>query len=107
MLTCAASLDGSIQIKKVPANIAFDVFVRFDGNEHLIGSINVAAGGETTYHVGGNSSIPPPPRVVDIVLRSNPRVALNTVNLDRIWSGELIYKDVPVLGGKPPATQTR
>jgi hypothetical protein len=91
----------------VTANIAFDVFVKFDGNEHLIGSINSVAGAETTYHVGGGASIPPPTAMVDVILRSNPRVALNTVNLDRIWSGELIYSNVPVSGGNPTTTRAR
>jgi hypothetical protein len=92
----------------LPTDIAFDVYARYDGAEHLIGSINATAGtGQTAvseYMVGGATTRPAPPAPVEIVFRSSSKVARNTVDLSEIWQGEFVYPNVPVSGGRAATT---
>jgi hypothetical protein len=90
---------GVLWLDPLPANIAFDVFARYGGHEYPIGHISHAAGkpqngqrcdSELDKH------LPTPPPTIDIVLRSNPAVARQTLNLYEIWDGELVFPNVPI-----------
>lgn len=73
---------------------AFDVFARVDGKEYPLGGVS--------YHLGGSCGFgtanPPPgdPKTVDLILRSSETVARQTVDVQEIWEGEIVLKNVRV-----------
>jgi hypothetical protein len=80
----------------LPADMSFDAFLRFDGREVPAGQVVASKADNPT---GLSLTVPatyPPPKTVTLVLRSNPEWAHGTVNVRRIWKGELVYKDLPV-----------
>jgi hypothetical protein len=94
----AKSVFGIFEVRPAPVNFAFDVFARFGGRDWPIGHIARAANAplenlriDSDYK---NFPMPQPPPTVDIVLRSNPKVALGTLDLYSIWNGELVLKNI-------------
>ncbi|MGA2584188.1 MAG: hypothetical protein ABSG31_12995 [Tepidisphaeraceae bacterium] len=90
-------LQGQFTTANVPANVAFDIFARFNGKEYSLGSISCDKGNTTRWGIGGQGEdIPTPPPTIDIILRSSEAAARRTVDLNEIWKGEIIYPNVPV-----------
>ena len=98
------SLSANIDVKALPVDLAFDVFIRTGGKEYLFGGINFKKNIDSNYGIGGggNGYPQPFPDHVDIILRSSETVARSTTNLTQIWKGEIVFKDVPV---RLPATR--
>ncbi len=88
-------LQGTVKIQAPPVNIAFEVFVRIDGEELRLGTIHKAKGESTDWRVG-RAHTGPPFTSCDVILRSSKDVARRSVDLFEIWEGELVYDDVPV-----------
>lgn len=99
----AGRLSGEIKIEAPPVPVCFDVFARVGNTEYPLGSIDKARGESTNWGVSGSKCPVVPFDKCDIILRSSPRSARRTIDLYEIWSGELVYKDVPVTAG-PYAT---
>jgi hypothetical protein len=90
------TLGCNINVNGVPANVAFEVLVRFAGHEKSIGSLHCqASSGTTSFGLNGQLD-QEPPGSVDLILRSSQAVARQSVDLTQIWSGELVYPNQPV-----------
>jgi len=86
-------------LDNLPADISFEVVVRFGDAEISIGEI-AGVKGETSTHGIFNENPLRDLEVdkVDILLRSNPHPALQTINVLHPWKGTLVYRNVPVVG---------
>jgi len=90
------SLDGDLNIRNSPADLAFDVFAIWGGISHSISQITFNhATGSCNYAVNGNMPSPPPPHI-DLLLRPSAKAARQTVDLTSYWNGEIRYENVPV-----------
>lgn len=96
---------GFVGIRSVPVTVAFDVILRFAGKERHAGTIVrvpgekvLLSGGSLTYpEVFLHRLLPPGTSFIDVVLRSNPRICDNLVDMiPEIWSGEIVFENVPV-----------
>lgn len=88
---------GRLHAGYVPADVAFDVFLRADGREYMVARFAWQKDrGYFTIGMKLPKPLDPPPERVDIILRSNPEVARWSVDITDIWQGELEFKDVPV-----------
>jgi hypothetical protein len=85
-----------LKITDSPANIAFDIFVRAEGKEYPFGNITAAArqSREVLLTAPKDFPIDPPHKPVEIIFRTNPSLARQTLDLHKIWQGELIIADV-------------
>jgi len=88
-------LDFEVDSNGLPVDAAFDVYARFDGHEQRLGGVCLRKGVN-----GGHTGIAPLtsdlPATVDLVFRASEPVARETVDLTRIWKGELVLAGVPV-----------
>jgi hypothetical protein len=85
-----------VRVRGLPAAVAFDVYARFAGREIRIGSLVQPAASQDWVHYFLAQLGETSPKSADVVLRSNTKLARETVDLDRIWSGELVYTGVPM-----------
>lgn len=91
----------------IPVELAFDVFLRVRGKEYPFNTLTSPkdckySGYQKAAYDG------PVARTIDIVLRSNPKVARQTVDLTEMWEGELVFPDLPLKEYDPglsPETQ--
>jgi hypothetical protein len=84
-------------IQPMSVGVAFDVFARLGENEYPIGSVYLQAGRSGAgFHVEALVPELAAVRQVDLILRSNPAVARQTVDMIQLWKGELIFTNVPV-----------
>lgn len=92
-------------IDPTPVNVAFDVLVRIEKTEHLIGYLCAPKAGHPVYsHPCRSNEIlynwidwkytGPPFDSCEVVLRSNEQLARRTVDLFEIWEGAIVYSDV-------------
>jgi hypothetical protein len=89
-----------------PVDLACDVYLRCDGVEHRVGTLTTgspasnAAGmsfWSQTNTFGVSGQVPSfTSRRVDLILRPNPEVARRTIDVTRIYAGELVYEDIEV-----------
>jgi hypothetical protein len=92
-------LQAKLKLTSVPANIAFDVIVRFAGHDYNIGSITCKRGAGTEWSIAGSvvgASAITQPTTVDLILRSSEKVGRQTVDQHDAWDGELVYPNVAV-----------
>ena len=98
-------LDVMLDTNSFPVDAAFDMRVRFNGRDYPFGGVsfhkNVASG----YSTGRTDFEADPPAKIDILLRSSESVARETVDLTRIWKGEIVLKDVDVI--RPATAPTK
>ncbi len=93
------NLQGQLKIATLPANIAFNVFARIEGHEYTLSSITCNTGGATEYEMGGRvgeAVATTQPATFDLILRSSENVAKETIDQNDIWSGELVYPNLPM-----------
>jgi hypothetical protein len=93
----------------LPVDVAFDVFARFNGKEHPIGTVSFRKGARGGYAAGARDFPADPPQLVDVIFRSSEAVARETMELTRIWMGEIVIPGVPlrrVAGASPATTQS-
>lgn len=91
-----------LKIGALPVPVSFQVFLRAGEEEHKLASISTA--GATSYHTGGHipASATFDAQRVDVVFRPSPEAAYGTVDITRMWNGEVVIPDVEV---KWPTTQ--
>jgi len=90
------NIEGNIEISGAASNLAYEVFARYGGQEHLLNAVTyVAQTGQASYSVFGQHETAPP-ATVDIILRPSEKVARETVNLQSYWNQELVYPNVPI-----------
>jgi hypothetical protein len=90
----------------VPVDLACDVFLRYDGAEHRLGTMTTGRPGGTDMNAtywGQADAISVSgqvkafkARTVDLILRPDSKVARQTVDVTSIYAGELVYKDVEI-----------
>jgi len=99
-------LDGEIVFAQLPVNGAFDVFARtHDGREYALGHAYATKGRGGSYGIGVMTQGTRPttlPTTIDIILRSSPAAAEETIDMTEIWDGQIVIPNVPV---KAPTTQ--
>ncbi|MDQ3439720.1 MAG: hypothetical protein M3478_05160 [Planctomycetota bacterium] len=89
-----------------PLPLSFDVFLRSGENEWKFTTISGA--GATEYHTGGHlpATANFDARRVSVIFRPSPASAHHTVDITRIWNGEISIPDVEVTwSGAAPATR--
>lgn len=84
-----------IKIGKLPVPIAYRVILRAGDREWQAGQIYAPANSSTTWGTGGEAKGLTAGRV-DVVLRPDPTVAAETVDMHDYWNGEVVIKDVAV-----------
>ncbi len=93
------TLRGTLTMRNLSENIAFDVFVRAGGKEFPFGSVSLAKGAQTHWGLADYRNQIPEQALesgpVDLVLRSSESTARQTVDLFEIWKGELVIRVVP------------
>lgn len=79
-------------------NLACDIFVRFDGHEYPVGKLvqSASAAVSQKWPPRADYTGPPLPQNVDVVFRSNPELALTTVDQFEICGGEIVIQNVRV-----------
>ena len=98
-------LDYEIDTDGFPVDAAFEVFARFDGHDHSLGTVTLRKNVR-----GGYSGVRQPlaelPAAVDLVFRASESAARDTVDLTQIWKGEIVLPNVPVtrVPARAPAT---
>jgi hypothetical protein len=96
----------NVDAAPLPVDVAFDVFLRFDGREYPAGGISFRAGVPSGYGTGVRNIPINAPASVDVILRSSPDVARETIDLTQIWTGQIIYPNVPLVGATPTPPPT-
>lgn len=83
----------------LPIDFAFNVGLRHGGECATIGELTVVRGRPNYRTVGGNGFVQwllAGERTADLVLRPSTDVAERTVDISRMWGGELAFENVPV-----------
>jgi hypothetical protein len=88
----------------LPVDAAFDLFVRINAKEYWVGTVIIPKGpsGYASTFIGANNFPADLPASIDIILRSSEAAAGRTVDMKRIWKGEIIMPNVPI--GHPRGT---
>jgi hypothetical protein len=88
----------------LPVDAAFDLFVRINAKEYWVGTVIIPKGpsGYASTFIGANNFPADLPANIDIILRSSEAAAGRTVDMKRIWKGEIIMPNVPI--GRPRGT---
>jgi hypothetical protein len=91
------SLDGQIEFKGPPINLAFDVIALYGGKEHRIGEVTCHSFpvGSSSYNVSGFFTDPPPAKI-DLILLPSEQAAADTVDINSYWNQELMYPNIRV-----------
>jgi len=77
-------------------DLAFEVFMRFNGKEYPAGSVNYRAGARGGYGTYARNIPLDAPPTIDIIFRGSEEVARQTINMTQIWKGEIIVSNVPL-----------
>ena len=80
----------------LPVDAAFDVFLRFGGKEHRLGSVSFRRSTASGYGTGEVTLGTDAPAATDVILRSSKEAARGTIDLNSIWEGEIVFHDVPL-----------
>ncbi|HZN65569.1 MAG TPA: hypothetical protein VFB66_09720 [Tepidisphaeraceae bacterium] len=89
-------ISGEVKVTAVPAGLAMDVFARAGGTEYPMGGMTILKGNSTNYYLRTQKYDGPRVNEIDLVLRSNPKLARHTVDMNEAWAGELVIEKVPV-----------
>jgi hypothetical protein len=96
----------------LPVDLAFDASIKFDGQEYPIGGVTLHKGrpaGDFSY-IGVTRFPAELPSSANVTLRSSEAVARQTVDITRIWKGQILLPNVPIdrtsLSG-PATTQSK
>lgn len=89
------NLSGPIHLLAPPANVALDVYVKYGGAEHQLGTVTCLAGANIYDSISGN--LPGPvPAMVELILRPSERAARMTADEYSFWNQELTFPNIPV-----------
>jgi hypothetical protein len=89
----------------LPIPLACDVILRDPAGKEYRASMLTLTPARPLAAFGTADRLPTGLDRIDVILRSNPNAAKTTVDIDRIWDGELVIADVPVRR-LPPATSS-
>ncbi len=96
---------GDLNVAALPANVAFNMFIRANGREYRIGEVTFGKGSTTDCRIGNtirDLNAANQPTTVDLILRSDEKVGRETVDQHDIWNGELVFPNVPVTVSNHP-----
>jgi hypothetical protein len=96
----------NVDAAPLPVDVAFDVFLRIDGKEYPAGGVSFHAGMQGGYLTSARGIPTNVPANADVILRSSPDVARQTIDLTQIWTGQIIYPYVPLVGATPTPPPT-
>ena len=89
---------GSIRPKNLPIDCAFSIFALWDGKEYPCGQFIVKKEdtrfSDTT--IMGHLPANPKRATIDLILRTNTKLAEEQVDFTEIWDGEIMLKNIPV-----------
>lgn len=86
----------NIDAAAAPVDLAFEVFLRFNGKEFPAGSVSYRAGAGGGYGTDARDIPLGSPPTVDVIFRSSEEIARQTINMTRIWKGQIIVPNVPL-----------
>jgi len=91
-------LDLDVFNNALPLDLAFDILIRIKGMEIRVGTVYLRKNllGGTTIFLAKNNFPADPPASMDVILRSSEAAARQTIDIKRIWKGEIILSNVPV-----------
>ena len=87
----------TIAVRRPPENIACGVFARSGGKEQHVLDLVVEQGREFEQSIWFHPQ--PPSGTIELVFRSNPALARRTVNILKMWKGEIVLKNVGMKDG--------
>ncbi len=88
---------GAVWIEEYPLGVSFDVVAREGEREQIVGKLAAPPGGFTLGRFDRPlAEIFPEAAIVDIILRTNIKHAEEEVDIDSIWDGEIVIKNVPI-----------
>jgi hypothetical protein len=85
----------TVVCKSPASDLAFDVFVREEGVETRIDSFTCPKS-STRFQTLPSSTSVPANKVFDIILRSNPKLTAESIDINNPWKGEVIFRDLEV-----------
>jgi hypothetical protein len=91
----------SIEFDNLPANLAFDVIVRFDGKEYPLFPFKALQGWGGGDELRGDLPVDSLPAACDLILRSDPKIARETGDMNKIWNGQIVLTNIPIVPVKP------
>lgn len=98
------SMCGRVLFSPVPVDLSFYVLARRGGATELIGQITVARNLPSIENAQRIDHNPreffPDADEVDLVFRTNPRIAERTAGITEVWDGEIVVEHVKIR--KPP-----
>ena len=84
---------GSVRVDRPPVGLALDVLVHGpDGREERLMTLTCAAGGYTELNLMWPDEWIGKP--VDVVFRTHPSLAVDTIDLSQAWDGDVVLHDV-------------
>lgn len=93
--------NGMILVSPVPVNLSFDVFARVGGAQQKIGAISVPANERRITNAQIIRKHPrelfPGAESFDLILRSAPEAAEQTVDIMEAWDGEIVIENVSLI----------
>jgi hypothetical protein len=89
-----------------PIPLAHEIVMREPGKfeETLIGGCVWSPSSNVRGYGDYSEFSPPLPAVVDVIFRPNPDYAIGTVDIFKMWGGEMVFRNVPI---QPPPAATR
>jgi hypothetical protein len=89
-------IGGTMEVRNLPTNVAFNVVARINGREQNMHNITGNTGQSTDYYLTTDEQKSPPPATIDLILRADEKAARQTIDQREIWNGQIEFKDVPV-----------
>jgi hypothetical protein len=88
-------LTGILRIVSPPTDVAFDIFAKIHGQEYRLGGFCASRGTDHVFGIFSTSRLPPVAQC-ELILRSAPQLARETIDIVDAWQGEIVFKDVPI-----------
>lgn len=80
----------------IPTPLALRAFARVKGEEFDIGYVTIAPSETSSgWGLSGRLNLPETINRLDIILRADPDVARDTIDIEEYWDGEIVFEDVP------------
>jgi len=94
----AKGLAIDLRVSTVPIGVGFHVYARIKNEEYSLGRISLRQGASNNYSLRPDGLDTPPvdADTFDLILRSDESAAKQTVDVFRIWQGELVFRDLPM-----------
>ncbi len=99
------SLVLTIDVSGCPVDVSFLVFARYDGIECQLGSFAAPASPLTTRIDFGAQARKFTGSRMDLILRSDPRAAVRTIDVTQFWVGQIELKEIAVKQKSTPPVQ--